>query len=108
MAFISAFASLVLLPIFGSAVSVSQFQSDNLTALFAPVLSTGSSIYLPGDPDYSTEITPRYSGFDEPSYAIAIKPATAEDVQNIVRQTSRFPPTIPQRPSYSFGHSFSS
>ncbi|KAM0810175.1 putative FAD-binding PCMH-type domain-containing protein [Seiridium cardinale] len=59
--------------------------SNNVSALFAGHLSPDAGIYYPSDADYAQEITQRHTLFDDPSYYAAIKPATVEDVQNIVK-----------------------
>ena len=56
----------------------------NLAALFGPSLSPGAEIFLRSDSQWSTQVTQRWTIHEAPSYAGAIKPATEEDIQNIV------------------------
>ncbi|KAK3324866.1 hypothetical protein B0H66DRAFT_472065 [Apodospora peruviana] len=63
--------------------------SSNLTGTFASGLSPGASVYLPSDPEYETQITQRWSTWDEPTYVVAIKPATVADIQFIVKTANR-------------------
>ncbi|KAL6239740.1 hypothetical protein BDW75DRAFT_249770 [Aspergillus navahoensis] len=62
----------------------------NITALFGPSLSPSARIFLPSDPEYTSAITQRASTYDEPEYIAAIKPATEEDVQAIVRIATNY------------------
>lgn len=55
-----------------------------ITQAFQGNLSAGTKIFLPSDPDYANETTQRWTVYEEPTYAAAIVPATASDVQNIV------------------------
>ena len=57
----------------------------NLTALFGPKLSSHAEIVLPTDTNFSAKLPQRWTEYQAPSYIGAIKPATAADVQNIVR-----------------------
>ncbi|KAL5000330.1 hypothetical protein BDV10DRAFT_183398 [Aspergillus recurvatus] len=78
--------ALALGPVLAAPVSNSNTDPNiNITALFGPSLSPSARIYLPSDPEYTTAITQRASTYDEPEYIAAIKPATEEDVQAIVR-----------------------
>ena len=56
----------------------------NYTSIFAHGLSTGASIHYPTQVDYNTSTIQRYDLWDQPTFAITIKPATDEDVQYIV------------------------
>jgi len=50
-------------------------------------LSNGSQVVFTTDSSYSTDFTQRWSIYDkaEPAYAVAAKPATARDLQTILR-----------------------
>lgn len=58
--------------------------APDITELFGPYLSSGASILLASDANYSAAIPQRWSNFAAPSYIATIKPAIVEDVQNIV------------------------
>lgn len=60
------------------------YDGDYLIPLFRPALSPEAGIFLSADEVYNTEVTPRWSTFNDPSYIAAIKPETEEDVQSIV------------------------
>ncbi|KAI6091229.1 hypothetical protein F4821DRAFT_226753 [Hypoxylon rubiginosum] len=62
--------------------------APDITELFGPYLSSGASILLASDANYSAAIPQRWSNFAAPSYIATIKPAIVEDVQNIVRIAS--------------------
>lgn len=53
----------------------------------AKTLSSGSEVVLTTDPSYATSFTQRWTVYSkaEPSYDIAVKPATATDVQKIIQ-----------------------
>jgi hypothetical protein len=73
---------------FALTVTVCQSESVNLTALFGPHLSPNASIVLPSNPNYTTELTQRWSTWSAPTFFGAIIPATTQDVQNIVSRAS--------------------
>lgn len=54
--------------------------------LFGPSLSSSAQIFLPSDADYTVNVTQRWDRFSEPGYVGAIKPASEQDIQNIVRR----------------------
>ena len=58
--------------------------SFNITALFAPSLSSHAEIFLRSDVNFTKEVTQRWTVHEAPSYTGAIKPATEADVKNIV------------------------
>jgi len=59
---------------------------SNLTDLFGPHLSSKAQIIPPTAPDYPAQIQQRWTDYNAPSYSLgAIKPATEQDVQNIVK-----------------------
>ncbi|TGO20463.1 hypothetical protein BPAE_0294g00090 [Botrytis paeoniae] len=47
-------------------------------------LSSGSSIFLSSNVQYSEQITPRWDVYEPPTYQVAVKPALIEDVKAIV------------------------
>jgi FAD/FMN-containing dehydrogenase len=60
--------------------------ATNLTTLFGPHLSPQAEILHPTDNNFYANLRQRWSNYHAPSYGIgAIKPATALDVQSIVR-----------------------
>jgi FAD/FMN-containing dehydrogenase len=60
--------------------------ATNLTTLFGPHLSPQAEILHPIDNNFYAKLRKRWSNYHAPSYGIgAIKPATANDVRNIVR-----------------------
>lgn len=59
--------------------------ATNLTALFGQSLSSGADIFFPTDSTWVNETQQRWSDYQAPTYLGAIKPATEEDVQTIVR-----------------------
>lgn len=56
----------------------------NYTSIFASGLSPGASIHFPSQADYNTTTVQRWSTWDEPTFAVTIKPAIDSDVQYIV------------------------
>ena len=58
--------------------------SVNYTSIFDPGLSSGASIYYPGQADYNTSTVQRATIWDPPTFAVTIKPAIDKDVQDIV------------------------
>jgi hypothetical protein len=61
----------------------------NYTGLFAPGLSSGASIHYTTDSDYNTSVVQPWSFWSQPTYSVAIKPATVADVQYIVGSPTR-------------------
>jgi FAD/FMN-containing dehydrogenase len=61
--------------------------SNNLSTLVGQ-LSPGAEVFYPTAADWS-EVTPRWSTNDAPTFFAAIKPGTPGDVQTIVRYASR-------------------
>ena len=59
-----------------------------IAAYFKQHLSAGSSVYLPSDSNYTTQVAQRWDIFAPPTYIVAVKPALPKDVQKIVRQLS--------------------
>ncbi|CAG7973254.1 unnamed protein product [Penicillium olsonii] len=57
----------------------------NLTAIFAPSLSPGAEIILPGDVDWGTKVQARWSDYACPTFIGVIKPMTESDIQHTVR-----------------------
>ena len=62
--------------------------SSDLQQLFGPSLSSGAEIFLPSYSNWTEDLQQRWSEWAAPTYSGAIKVATAEDVQNIVRNFS--------------------
>jgi hypothetical protein len=62
----------------------STIAARNLTELFGPGLSPEARIVLPGS-EWTTEVKQRWTTYQAPTYTGAIKPATVEDIQYIVR-----------------------
>jgi len=61
------------------------YGGPNLTALYGPGLSPGGQIFYASDPNWSTEVTQRWTTYTQPTYYGAIKPATEADVQHAVK-----------------------
>lgn len=61
--------------------------SYNISSLVTK-LSPGAEVFYPSSANWS-EVTPRWSTNDAPTFFAAIKPATPGDVQKIVRYASR-------------------
>lgn len=61
-----------------------QTDGANYTSIFASGLSSGASIHFPSQADFNTSTVQRYSVWEEPTFAVTIKPATDGDVQLIV------------------------
>ncbi|KAG0646385.1 FAD-linked oxidoreductase [Hyphodiscus hymeniophilus] len=59
--------------------------AGNITALFEPSLSPGAAIYYKTDPNWTNEVTQRWTFYEAPVYYAAIKPATVTDVQAIIK-----------------------
>ncbi|KAI4696044.1 uncharacterized protein J4E88_000216 [Alternaria novae-zelandiae] len=68
------------------AVTTQQIETD-----LSSNLSNRSHVILTTDSSYPTELTQRWSIYDkaEPTYAVAAKPATARDVQTILRYATK-------------------
>ncbi|KAL8964735.1 MAG: hypothetical protein Q9183_004249 [Haloplaca sp. 2 TL-2023] len=61
----------------------------NLTALFGPHLSSSAQIILPTTANFSDHLQQRWTDYNAPSFTLgAIKPATEQDVQQVVRIAS--------------------
>ncbi|PWY79153.1 FAD-binding domain-containing protein [Aspergillus heteromorphus CBS 117.55] len=60
-------------------------QSVNLSSIYGPGLSSGAEIFYASDPDWASEVTPRWTLYHAPTFYGAIKPATEADVQHIVK-----------------------
>ena len=59
---------------------------SNLTDLFGPHLSPEAQIIPPTTPEYPAQLQQRWTNYNAPSYNLgAIKPASEQDVQNIVK-----------------------
>lgn len=59
---------------------------SNLTDLFGPHLSPKALIIPPTTPEFPAQLQQRWTDYNAPSYILgAIKPATEQDVQNIVK-----------------------
>ena len=56
----------------------------NYTSIFASGLSPGASIHFPTQADYNTTTIQRWSTWDEPTFAVTIKPAIESDIQYLV------------------------
>lgn len=65
--------------------------SEEIQADLSRLLSSGSDIILTSHGSYSTDFTQRWTVYVdvEPTYSVAAKPATVEDVQAIVRYAAR-------------------
>ena len=71
----------------------------DIRSLFGPSLSSSAQIFLPSDAEYTVNVTQRWDKFAEPQYIGAIKPASEQDIQNIVRihlyhSAQAFPQTL--------------
>ena len=60
--------------------------SYDIQQLFGPSLSSGAEIFLPSYSNWTEDLQQRWSEWAAPTYVGAIKVATAEDVQIIVRK----------------------
>ncbi len=79
---IKMFPNAVLLFMLSLAAASSSY---DLQQLFGPSLSSGAEIFLPSYSNWTEDLQQRWSEWAAPTYSGAIKVATAEDVQNIVR-----------------------
>ena len=73
-------ALLLILPLIATS------SSYDLQQLFGPSLSQGAEIFLPSDSNWTVDLQQRWSDWAAPVYSGAIKVATAEDIQNVVRK----------------------
>ncbi|VUC29971.1 unnamed protein product [Clonostachys rosea] len=55
---------------------------------FEENLSQGSEAYLPEDSGYAEKIIPRWNSLGPPKYVVAVKPATAVDVLQVIEYAS--------------------
>lgn len=56
----------------------------NDATLFGPSLSSGAEISVCTDRSFNETLTPRWDIFTQPTFSTVIKPATNQDIQNIV------------------------
>ncbi|KAL4997559.1 FAD-binding domain-containing protein [Aspergillus recurvatus] len=61
----------------------------NLTSIYGSGLSPGAEIFYASDPDWDTEVTQRWTLVGAPTFYGAIKPATEQDIQHVVRVSSK-------------------
>jgi len=64
--------------------SVSAGTATQFAKILGAALSPGASIYLPRSPNF-TNTTQRWSEYQAPTFSIAVEVATANDVQETVR-----------------------
>ncbi|KAL4745582.1 hypothetical protein BDW72DRAFT_211212 [Aspergillus terricola var. indicus] len=57
----------------------------NLTSIYGSGLSPEAEIFYASDPDWDTEVTPRWTLVGAPTFYGAIRPATEQDIQHVVR-----------------------
>ena len=75
---------------FVSAIPATQYNpretGPQIAAYFRESLSPGAEVYLPNESNFTQEnyITQRWNVYSEPTYAVAVKPATEGDIQKIV------------------------
>lgn len=55
-----------------------------IAAYFKTHLSKAADVYLPSESNYSLETTQRWNANRAPSYVVSVKPASNQDVQEIV------------------------
>ncbi|KAK8024486.1 FAD-dependent oxidase [Apiospora rasikravindrae] len=70
-----------------NALTIQERQS--ITQTFQTAMTPKTKIILASDPHYANETIQRWTVYEEPTYAAAIIPATASDVQNIVKIAGR-------------------
>ena len=58
-----------------------------VAAYFQENLSSGSSVHLPSDSNYTTQVAQRWDIFAPPTYIVAVKPALPQDIQRVVRRS---------------------
>ncbi|KAL8990177.1 MAG: hypothetical protein Q9169_008190 [Polycauliona sp. 2 TL-2023] len=61
-------------------------------SIFASGLSANASFHYPSQADYNTSTVQRYSYWEDPTFAVTIKPATERDVQLIVGHKQQYLP----------------
>ncbi|CAN8102492.1 unnamed protein product [Discula destructiva] len=86
----SQFRSLALAVCFSLSNALSISERTSITQTFRSSLSPQSKIFLASDPNYANETTQRWTVYEEPTYSAAIIPATASDVQTIVKVASQW------------------
>jgi len=81
-------AFLAGLPFLATAWSTST-NAVNYTAIFSSGLSPGASIHFPNQTDYNTTTVQRWSTWEQPTFAVTIKPAIDSDVQYIIKAANQ-------------------
>lgn len=81
MAFLALIAFLISVGSSAGALTGQQIAAD-----LRPSLSSETGFFFPKDANYTSETVQRWNEYDAPSYAVSIKPTTAQDIQSIVRQ----------------------
>ncbi|KAL6230189.1 hypothetical protein BDW75DRAFT_223377 [Aspergillus navahoensis] len=78
--------SSLILPLLAAKAVIGQLHcSDDLEALFGPVLSNEAEFFYPSWDNWTENVQQRWTNYLAPSYIGAIKPSTVADVQNIVK-----------------------
>jgi hypothetical protein len=77
---------------------------QEVAAYFRQSLTLESEVFLPTDSNYTQETTQRWTAYKEPTYIVAVKPASEADVQSIVRLIPRAARTLDSPRSRSSDH----
>ncbi|KAJ5783898.1 CAZyme family AA7 [Penicillium psychrosexuale] len=77
-----------LLFLFGVLSFVYLAAASNISSLVS-TLSSSSQIYYPSDADWADTIQ-RWTAWDEPTFSVAIKPASVADLQSVVKYASKY------------------
>ncbi|OQE10144.1 hypothetical protein PENFLA_c090G01387 [Penicillium flavigenum] len=77
-----------LLFLLGVLSFISRVVASNYSALLSN-LSSSTEVYYPSDANW-TDTVQRWSAWDEPTFALAIKPASVADLQTIVKYSSEY------------------
>lgn len=75
-----------LLFLFGVLSFVYLAAASNISSLVS-TLSSSSQIYYPSDADWADTVQ-RWTAWDEPTFSVAIKPASVAELQSVVRFAS--------------------
>jgi len=83
MAFLN-FLALALAAYLPASKALTIAERQDITQTFKTAVSPKTEIILASDPRFAIETTQRWTEYEEPTYAAAIIPATALDIQAIV------------------------
>lgn len=85
---------LLILAVFSTIHSTLALTGQEVADYFTQSLTSESEVFLPTDGNYSVETTQRWTTYKEPTYIVAVKPATESDIQSVVRLIAKAAQTL--------------